>query len=91
MQIDPTRADAPIPPVRLDMNQVTATALQGKPAPQLRSWELHIECSGQPFTWKGQALSEGMATLKAMAELADSEPTFNKYNARVMASVERSA
>lgn len=64
----------------LDMHEVARQALSKK-----HVWRLEIECHGAPFHWTGEASSEGAATLKAMADLSDSHPEFNRYKARVSA------
>lgn len=54
-------------------------------------WKLEITCHATPFKWHGPAKSEGVATLKAMADLSDSYPDFNRYKARVTACVQVAA
>lgn len=51
-------------------------------------WKLDIDCHAAPYKWTGIATSEGAATLKAMADLSDSHPDFNRYKARVVACVQ---
>ena len=74
--------------IALNMEEVAAMALAPKGAPV---WRLDIECHGCPFKWTGSASSEGAATLKAMADLSDSHPDFNRYKARVVACVQVAA
>lgn len=74
--------------IALNMEEVAAMALAPKGAPV---WRLDVECHGCPFKWTGIASSEGTATLKAMADLADSHPDFNRYKARVVACVQVAA
>lgn len=66
----------------LDMAEVSRLALLGK------VYKLEIECHGAPYRWTGTATSEGSATLKAMADLSDSHPDFNRYKARVTACIQ---
>jgi len=74
--------------IALDMEKVTAAALAPKGGPV---WKLEIECHGKPFKWTGTAATVGVATLKAMADLSDDQPDFNRYKARVVACVEVAA
>ena len=66
----------------LDMVEVSRLALMGK------AYRLEIECHGAPYRWTGAATSESGATSKAMADLSDSHPDFNRYKARVVACIQ---
>lgn len=54
-------------------------------------WQLEFECHGQPFKWTGIAHSVGLATAKAVADLSDARPEFNRYKARVVSCVQVAA
>ena len=66
----------------LDMLEVSRLALLGK------VYKLEIDCHGAPYRWTGCATSESSATCKAMADLSDSHPDFNRYKARVTACIQ---
>lgn len=75
--------------LNLNMPDIVLRALST--AKQLPVWSLEITCHNHPYKWQGEASSAGAATNKAMAELSDSYPDFNRYKARVFTCVQVAA
>lgn len=69
----------------------TPPALPAGAIPPLRSFWVEIDAEGQPFTWKGQAVTEAAAFTCAMHDLERQYPTINRQAARMVACIERDA
>lgn len=72
--------------LNLDMADIARQALATYPV-----WALEVTCHGKPYNWRGMAQSQAVATLKAMADLSDNQPEFNRYKAQVTACVQVAA
>jgi len=54
-------------------------------------WKLEFTCHASLFHWTGTAKTQGIATAKAIADLTDSFPDFNRYKARAVSCVQVAA